>query len=99
MIAFYVALVLAVVQADTACDIKVFEVDKYNWGNMSAGFLLGLHPDVGITIDSCPECGDFAMNMQKINYGLNYVIQNKDTWINQAKITQLDINSSLPTLL
>ena len=99
MIAFYLALIAAVVQADTACNIKVFEVDKYNWGNMSAGFLLGLHPEVGISIDSCPECGSFATSMQQINYGLAYVLTNKDKWINQAQVTQLDINSSLPTLL
>ena len=55
-----VSLFVLFVQAKSGCDIKFFEEDKDNWGNFSAGYLLGTHDGQEASIQTCPECMEFA---------------------------------------
>ena len=77
----------------------MFEIDLENWGNFSSGYLLGMHADPNANPVGCPECWEFGHNMQLLNYGINYVIISKAKWIDQNKIAQLDVTSSLAALL
>ena len=96
--AVLIAAHLCTVNAVSGCDIKFFEFDSENWGNASAGFLMGMQTE-DINPAQCTDCWRFAHNMQMVNYGINYVILKKDKWIDQNKVSQLDVTQTLAALL
>ena len=87
------------VSAGTACNIKVFELDEANWGNFSAGYLLGVHNGDDAAIENCPECITFASNMRSINKGISNVIAMKSTWIDKAYLNSMELSQTLTLLM
>ena len=62
-----------------------------NWKNISAGWLLGLFEDPNYNSTNCTECWNFGENMGLLNFGVVYVEGQRDQWIDQSEVTNLDV--------
>merc|ERR1712124_171976 len=92
---FAVLFVVGIQANGSGCDIKFFEKDPDNWGNFSAGYLLGVHAGNETRIETCEECMTFGTNLRNINEGPAYILNNKEKWIRQTRFANMDIGQTI----
>ena len=83
---------LASVKAFTNCNLKFFATDPDNWSDIAQGYILGLYANQSeYDKETCSECKNIGTDTGLLNVGLNYLEDHRDEWIDEEKITELNV--------